>query len=163
MTHFYIPAAIYETAQVLLISIRKNLGITPYTLQAKPCVEMRPLWKPLFCLEAGTTRKSTAIPNSFKMQAGGIGQSTQGADLCRLLAYMSAYHQPFLFQSRDLYRSQCHRRGANNEKQTLALREPDGRSRERIQIFDETDGGRLEDRLRSDTFRRLAALRPVTP
>lgn len=163
MTHFYIPAAIYETAQVLLISIRKNLGITPYTLQAKPCVEMRPLWKPLFCLEAGTTRKSTAIPNSFKMQAGGIGQSTQGADLCRLLAYMSAYHQPFLFQSRDLYRSQCHRRGANNEKQTLALRGSDWRREERIPFFNETDGRGLEDRLCPDTFRRLAPLRPLTP
>ena len=58
--------------------------------------------------------------------------------------------EPFIFPPRNVYGSQCHRRGADNEKQTLALRRPDRRSRERIQIFDETDGGRLEDRLRSD-------------
>ena len=125
-------------------------GIRYYTLQAKPCAKERPLWKPMFCLEAGTARKSTAAPNSFKIQAGDIGQSTQGAGLCRLLAYMSASRQPFIFQSRNIYGSQSDRRGADNEKQTLALRRPDRRSRERIQIFDETDGGRLEDRLRSD-------------
>lgn len=51
----------------------------------------RPLWKPLFCREAGATRKIAAATLPSKTQAGDIGQPVPGADLCRLLAYMGAY------------------------------------------------------------------------
>ena len=85
-----------------------------------------------------------------------MGQIRQRKAEARLAA-----RQPFLFQPRDIRGGKGHRRGAGDKKQTLALRRREGRREERIPFFDEADGGGLEDRLRSDTFRRLAALRAV--
>ena len=36
-------------------------GITHYTLQTKPCAKGRPLWKPLFCLEASTAHTKARL------------------------------------------------------------------------------------------------------
>lgn len=66
-------------------------GITHYTLQAKPCAKGRPLWKPLFCREAGAACKIAAALLSLQNKSGGIGQPVPGVDLCRPLAYMGAY------------------------------------------------------------------------
>ena len=69
-------------------------GITHYTLQAKPCAKGRPIWKPLFCREAGAPHKIADVPHPSKTQAGGIGQPVHGADLCRLLVYMALTVSP---------------------------------------------------------------------
>lgn len=66
-------------------------GITHYTLHAKPCAKGRLLWNPPFCREASIARKSEAVLQSSKTQAGDIGQPVPGADLCCLLAYMGVY------------------------------------------------------------------------
>ena len=66
-------------------------GITHYTLQAKPCAKGRPLWKPLFCLEVGTSHTKVRLHPFPPKRKQAIGQPVPGADLCRLLAYMGAY------------------------------------------------------------------------
>lgn len=51
-------------------------GITHYTLQTKPYAKVRPLCHPVFP-GSRCSPQNMATPNSFKMQAGSISQSTK--------------------------------------------------------------------------------------
>ena len=60
------------------------------------CQRGYPLWKPLFCREAGIACIDAAVPLPSKNEIGGIGQPVPGADLCAYLLIWPLTVSPIL-------------------------------------------------------------------
>lgn len=83
---------VFPSGETLILPVSRDSRYNTLHFASKAvCQREAPLGTPVLSGSRYSLHKSAAIPHPSKTQAGGIGQSVPGADLCRLLAYMGAY------------------------------------------------------------------------
>lgn len=83
---------VFPSGETLILPVSRDSRYNTLHFASKAvCQREASLGTPVLSGSRYNLHKSAAIPHPSKTQAGGIGQSVPGADLCRLLAYMGAY------------------------------------------------------------------------